>query len=145
MRITRTIAVTFLAVMSIGAVQAGAAFGSNPGAAEYKFCVKLMPKKLRYKGQPAHVPTGCHTRLLVFSATSTWEVTGMSGWSGSYSVFLPSETVVFSGNNDPLCALAGGKNRGGGYGGLIDLNESTQQGTIVCAEQAETWYTKEIG
>jgi len=76
--------------------------------------------------------------LLVFSATDAWAVEGMLGWSGSYAVFAPGETFVFSGNNNPLCALTGGKTESGGYGGLIDLNESTQPGEIDCVEQAET-------
>jgi hypothetical protein len=142
MRRTRIIALALFVLMSIGATQAEAAFASKPGATEYKFCVKLMPKKLRYKGQPAHVRTGCHAHLLVFSATDAWAVEGMLGWSGSYAVFAPGETFVFSGNNNPLCALTGGKTESGGYGGLIDLNESTQPGEIDCVEQAETWYTK---
>jgi hypothetical protein len=142
MRRTRIIALALFVFMSIGAMQAEAAFASKAGATEYKFCVKRMPKKLRYKGQPAHVRTGCHARLLVFGTTHTWEVDGFPGWSGSYAVFGPGETFVFSGNNNPLCALTGGKTENGAYVGLIDLNESTQPGKIECVEQAEIWYTK---
>jgi hypothetical protein len=144
MRRTRIIALALLVLMAIGATQAETALASKPGATEYEFCVKRMPKKLRYKGQPANVRTGCHARLLVFTATDTWELEGMPGWSGSYGIYSP-ETFVFSANNDPLCAIVGAKSGSGGYGGLIDLNESTQPGRIDCVEQAETWYTKEVG
>jgi hypothetical protein len=144
MRRTGIIALALLAVTAIGAAQAGAALASEPGAAEYELCVKRMPKKLRYEGQPANVRTGCHARLIIFSATDTWELEGAPGWSGSFGIYS-QETFVFNGNNDPLCAIVGGKNASGGYGGLIDLNESTQPGKVDCFEQAETWYTKEVG
>jgi hypothetical protein len=142
MRGTGIIIFALFAVLAIGGPQVEAASASKPAAAEYKFCVKLLPRKLRYEGQPTHVATGCHSRLLVFKATHTWEVQGESGWSGSYEV-ENQETFVFSANNDPLCALVGGKTASG-YGGEILLNESTQPGKVICVQQAETWYTKEI-
>lgn len=141
MRRTRIITLALFVLMAAGLMQAEAASASKPGATEYKFCVKRVPKKLRYKGQPAHVRTGCHARLLIFSATDTWELEGEPGWSGSYGVFS-GEVFVFSGNNAPLCALTGAKVASGGYGGLILLNESTQPGKVDCVQQAETWYTK---
>ena len=144
MRRLKIVGLALFVPMTIGVMQAGSSAASKPGAAEYEFCVKRMPKKLRYKGQPAHVRTGCHARFLIFSATETWEVEGMPGWSGAYVVSTPGEIYVFSGNNDPLCALSGGKTGSGGYGGLILLNESTKPGTIDCVEQGETWYTKAV-
>jgi hypothetical protein len=41
--------------------------------------------------------------------------------------------------------IAGSTTGSGGYGGLISLNESTQPGKIICVQQAETGYTKEVG
>jgi hypothetical protein len=141
MRGSRIIALASLAALAIGGVQAGAASAATTGATEYKFCVKRLPRKLRYKGQPANVPTGCHGRMRVFSADQQWEVEGEPGWSGAYVVEGPSEVFVFSANNNHLCALVGAKSATG-YGGEIMINESTQPGKIVCVEQAETWYTK---
>ncbi len=143
MRRARIIALAFFLLMAISVMEAEAASASTAGATEYEFCVKRMPKNLRYKGQPANVRTGCHAQLLIFSATDTWEAAGEPGWSGSYGVYS-GEVFVFSGNNDPLCALTGSKLASGGYGGLILLNESTQPGKIDCVEQAETWYTMEV-
>jgi hypothetical protein len=138
-----TIAFALLVLMAVAGTQAAAALASKPGAAEYEFCVKRMPKKLRVKGQPAHVRTGCHARLLIFGATDTWELEGDPEWSGSYEVAM-GEVFVFSGDNDPLCALTGEKAASGAYGGSISLNESTQPGKLDCALQAETWYTKKV-
>jgi hypothetical protein len=143
MRGTRIIALAVSAALVVCGLQAVAASASKPGASEYELCVKRVPKKLRYKGQPANVRTGCHARMFVFSATHMWEVEGEPGWSGSYVVGT-GEVFVFSADNDPLCALVGGRSTHG-YGGEISLNESTQPGKIVCVEQAETWYTKEVG
>jgi hypothetical protein len=143
MRGIRMIALASFAVLAIGGLQAAAASAATKGASEYKFCVKRLPKKLRYKGQPMNVPTGCHGRMRVFSASATWEIEGGPGWSGSYVVEAPGEVFVFSANNNPLCALTGGASASG-YGGEILLNESTQPGKIVCVVQAETWYTKKV-
>ena len=144
MRRLKIIGLALFVLMAIGVMQAGSSAASKPGAAEYEFCVKRMPKKLRYKGQPAHVRTGCHARFLIFSATETWEVEGMPGWSGSYVVFTPGETLSSAATTTRCARSRVGRHESGGYGGLIVLNESTQPGTIDCVEQAETWYTKAV-
>lgn len=143
MRHRSIIALVLFSGMTVGLTQGEAASASKPGAAEYEFCVKHLPKKLRYKGQPMRVRTGCHRRLLVFSSPATWEVEGEPGWNGSY-LLTQGEVFVFSGNNAPLCALTGSKTESG-YGGLILLNESTQPGKIDCVQQGESWYTKKAG
>jgi hypothetical protein len=144
MRGIKIIALASFAVLAAGGVQADAASAATKGATEYELCVKLIPKKLRYKGQPAKVPTGCHARMLVWSASEKWEVPGRAGWSGSYEAVGPAEVLVFSANNNPLCGLVAAKSATGYAGGEILLNESTQPGSIVCVVQAETWYTKQV-